>query len=362
MLCSCAALNMNVTRKADYGFIEKERNYKDDAAIVVVAFPEEIVATTPDLYSEIMPLFGFGRDKRVRAGHIGLVIAKEGESEFKFFDVGRYIAPVGHSRVRGANTDPEQTIVMDAEWDGKLLKNAPDLLLWLEKHPEVTCGEGALYASVSESVDYERTMRFINHLQDMEIFSYGPFVREGSNCTRFVADALHHGVSDEKIVKRIRAQYGLTPSCLSNVEAANSYDKYYVVRDGSLSQESDNLSRIQRSLIMDWGRDFTERTLEGTMEAPTDVEHGEDWRWLAGAAKGGWFDVKPTIEADVVLVSKYDPKAHCDYRTYYRSAEPLTLTTDYQMDYPSTFEVVTLLIDGQKVRLERVEGSARYEE
>lgn len=276
-LCSCATLNMNLTRKADYGFIDKQRNYTDNAVVVVVGFPEEIVAATPDFYSEIMPLFGFGRDKRVRAGHIGLVIAKEGSPEFQYFDVGRYLSPVGYSRLRGANTDPELTIEIDAQWDGKQLKNVPELLLWLEKHPEVTCGEGTLYASVSQCIDYNRTMQFINHLQSMEIFSYGPFVNEGSNCTRFVADALHHGVCDEKVLKQVKALYSLTPSCLGNIEAANSYDKYYVVRGGSLTLESKKLGRIQRSIIMDWGANFPAKTLEGTMKPPKNIEHGDNW-------------------------------------------------------------------------------------
>ncbi len=333
----------------------------DNATLIVLAYPEEVVRSTPSFYSNLLPYIGMGIPGRIRAGHACMVLVKEGSETFEYYDFGRYLTPENYSRARSAATDPETTIDVKAKWDGKNLTNLPELLQWLYDHPEKTRGWGDLYASMSEKVNYERIKEYVNKMQSMGIIKYGPFVEDGSNCARFVTDAMYHGILDEELHDKVRDEYLLTPSGLGNVAAANSETHHYVVCEDSIYRSDEDLDQLQRSIIFDFGEGYEEYTTQGGLTPPKNITPRKGWQWLAGIGSGAWFSIKATTNKHIYAIAHFNAKGQCEYNTLYESPVALDLNKKFKITYPSNFMHVTLAIEGKTVLLERVDGSKRYE-
>lgn len=333
----------------------QETSNTDNAVLIALAYPESIVRTTDSFYSKLLPWIGMGVPGRMKAGHACMVIAKEGSDTFEYYDFGRYITPLGLSRVRGANTDPELTIDVKAKWNGKQLLNLEELLRWLRAHPEKTHGTGNLYASVSEKVNYERVKEYISIMQKKELWPYGPFVSEGSNCSRFVTGAMYHGILDKEIHKKVKRLYWFTPSVLGNVDAANSYDKHIVVSEDSVLYASNNLKLEQYKILFDMGEGYSPYCPEGSLVPPSKMIVEEDWQWLGGIGSGVWYDIEPTRRKNLFFVSCYNHKGKKEYSALYKSHNKITLPEDFEVSYPSNYKVVTVMVDSVPVRLKRVQ-------
>ncbi|MGL5015649.1 MAG: DUF6695 family protein [Bacteroidales bacterium] len=341
------------------GVVISEKSKTDNATLIVMAYPEAIVRTTPSLYSEILPYLGMGVPGRIRAGHACMVIVKEGSSEFEYFDFGRYITPDGYSRVRGKDSDPETKVDVIAQWDGKHLLNVEELLQWLHDHPEKTHGSGDLYASVSEIVNYERVKEYIEEIQQRELLPYGPFVKNGSNCSRFVTGAMYHGILDEDVQQDIELTCTFTPSVLANVEAANTYDYYYVVDKDGVSKLDNSLFVTQMDLLFDGGEGYAPYSSEGSLTTPSDIKAEEEWHWLGGIGSGAWYEVEETDMHNVFNVSQYNSHGKREFSSNFvaNTTDSVELENDFRVIYPAHFRTVTLKIGNDTIRLNRIRSN-----
>ena len=339
----------------------------DNATLIVMAYPEAICRTTEASYSDILPLIGIGKKQLIRAGHACLAIAREGCSKIEYFDNGRYIAPEGFCRVRGENTDPELRVDIEAKWEGKNLTNVEEILDWFYHHPEKTHGDGTLYAGISEIANYEATKECVNIIQDKNIMEYGPFASGGTNCARFVTDAIYNGVLDKDRKEDIKNLYHFTPSGLSNIEASNSYDFYYMVDESGVHKSSKNLSLRQIDILFDGGEGYTDYNPAGHLTAPVDVKHEDSWQWLGGLGYGAWYDIEKTDNNELFKVSCYTSKGDLNYSAYYK-VDPktdhdvindvisLAKDNNLKITYPATFKIITLDLNGKTVTLNKTQN------
>ncbi len=342
-------------------FTIKEKSTEDNATLIVIAYPNDLVRTTPSLYSSLLPFVGMGSGDRIRAGHACMVLAKEGSETLEYYDFGRYVTPHNYSRMRSKATDPEVAIDVKAQWDGKKLANVKEILQWLYDHPDKTHGYSELYASVSENVNYERVAEYVNIFREEGLMEYGPFEEDGSNCARFVTGAMYHGILDEEIHDEVRDEYLLTPSGLGNVDAANSYEEYYVVCEDSIYKSDDDLAWLQRKIIFDFGEDYPAYCPIGSVEEPITLDAEDNWKWLGGIGSGVWYEIEPTSDKRVFIVSQYDKKGKCNFSTYFRATEDICLRNGFEVDYPSNFDHVTINLDGQKIKMNKIPGKERFQ-
>lgn len=326
----------------------------DNATLIVMAYPEVVCRTTEAFYSNLLPLVGIGKKQLIRAGHACLVVAREGEEKLEYFDNGRYITPVGYCRVRGENTDPELRVDVKARWNGKKLANIDEILQWFYDHPEKTHGGGTLYAGISEEANYQATMECINFLQDQNIMEYGPFAEGGTNCARFVTDAIYNGVVNPEIKEDIEDLYNFTPSGLSNIRASNSYDYYYVVDGKGVRTSDKSLNTIQLRALFDGGKGYSDYSPYGALCPPENITTGEDWQWLGGMGYGAWYVLEPTEEKGVYRGSCYTAKGEMNYSALYRSPEGMDLGDSLEITYPSNYEMFTVESGNRRLTLEKV--------
>lgn len=334
-----------------------QESREDNATIIILAYPHELVATTPSLYSYGLPLIGMGDSKYIRAGHSAMVLVKDGSDTFEYYDLGRYVTPRGYSRARSILTDPEVEIEVVPQWDGSHLTNVEELLGWLGKHPHKTRGDGMLYASICEGVNYEDVKEYVTQMQDRGLVAYGPFEPNGSNCARFVGNALRSGVIAESVLDKIEQTFNIAPSVLSLVDAGNSYDYHFEITEDTLYTSTQDLDKLQRSCLFDWGKDGYEgkNGLDGSQRPRPDVEADDNWRWLIGTGCGAWFHIEKTNHPLQYLISKYDERGRHIYQSLFSSSVEVDVESDFTMDYLSDYRQVNILLEnGERVSFRRI--------
>ena len=188
--------------------------------IITLAWPEGMVAAPASWYDKIA-----SKNGKYRAGHSAIVFINTTTQKVHYFDFGRYHTPEGYGRVRDIETDPDLTVI-DAIIANGQIQNMDAILLHLAKM-KATHGEGKLYASLLTNVDFENAFATAKNIQNQGLLLYGPFVRSGTNCSRFVAAVLK--ASGPSFIKRIRLKYPfcISPSPKRNVCITNHH--YYVV-------------------------------------------------------------------------------------------------------------------------------------
>src|SRR5690606_7359376 len=174
-------------------------------------------------------ILGIGKKDYVRAGHAALVLIDTETGELHYHDFGRYITPEPSGRVRGKHTDHELHFPVHAQLTNGKLENLPFLLRFLATQPQLTHGEGTLYASVCDRVDYQKAKAHITAMQDRHFIRYAAFIKDACNCARFVTDTLIASVTDMEIKKRLIESKPSTPSTISNVVLANTGSQVYQV-------------------------------------------------------------------------------------------------------------------------------------
>ena len=170
-----------------------------DAIILTLAYPETIVSHAEEWYSKFLRFAFVGSKKHVRAGHAALVLINKSTGVLEYHDFGRYITPSPNGRVRGKETDFELNFPIRTEIEDDKIKNLDEILKFLATNPKLTHGDGDLYASVCNSINYDLARTHITGRQNDGFIRYAAFISQACNCARFVTDALIASVTNENL-------------------------------------------------------------------------------------------------------------------------------------------------------------------
>jgi len=192
--------------------------------IITLAWPEGMVVAAGAWYDKI-----FSKKGKYRAGHSAIVLINSTNKTSRYFDFGRYHTPKGYGRVRDIETDPNLGVI-EPVIEHREIVNIEEILIQLSEM-KAAKGEGEMYASLIRNVDFEKGFSKAKNIQKKEMLPYGPFVINGTNCSRFVADVIK--ASDSSWIKVLRLKYPfcISPSPKRNVCISNHH--YYVVENKS---------------------------------------------------------------------------------------------------------------------------------
>ena len=190
--------------------------------IITLAWPEGMVTAPGSWYDKIA-----SKNGKYRVGHSAMVLINSETQKSHYFDFGRYHTPLGYGRVRDVETDADLDVI-NAEIKNAEIKNIEDVLLHLSLI-KATHGEGKMYASVLSRVNFSKAYTIAKKMQKKGLLPYGPFVRKGTNCSRFVASIIRS--SEPPLIKKIRLLFPfcISPSPKRNVSISNH--NYYVVEN-----------------------------------------------------------------------------------------------------------------------------------
>ncbi len=161
--------------------------------LVALAWPKTYCKGTGAWYDGLAEKLGISKNNYYPVGHAALVLVDGDSGAAEYFDFGRYHCPKGFGKVRSAKNDP----ALDLDFLPKFqttgnLANLRALLDELNTMPQCK-GDGPLIAAQS-LVNYKKARAYITQLEEKKFIPYGPFVRGGTNCARFVYGTLNAGL------------------------------------------------------------------------------------------------------------------------------------------------------------------------
>ncbi|MEX0980728.1 MAG: DUF6695 family protein [Bacteroidales bacterium] len=312
---------------------------------IAVAWPATYCKEPGDWYDPVTRWLGVNRYNYYRAGHAALVLIDIDNKQCHYFDFGRYHSPLWHGRVRSGVTDHDleiRTVPVISE-DGHSIENFREILEELQQN--AAChGEGKLYASYV-AVNFQLTHQKALEMQLASPLSYGPFVRGGSNCSRFVNTVIRAGRPGLKQALRLKYLVPLTPTPLNNVNSLQHRTVLPVMRS---TVPFTPFRRLNREELLS--------TLPQPEKHP-GIPGGA--QWLSGEGAGSWFVFDAGEGA--LKVTRYSPDGKVECRGLYEGAGISHVTSGghFTVDYPSDCEKILLKNGIRKIRFTRVKGDNR---
>jgi len=213
------------------------------------------------------------------------------------------------------------------------IDNLDDILKFLATHPKLTHGDGDLYASVCNAIDYKIARQYITNEQNKGFIRYAAFVKRACNCARFVTDTLIASVTNLTIKKNLQNSKWFTPSTIGNVTIADTENFVYVVTDKEeITEFESTVSKENRRLFLDTLKDY-KPSLVGTLEPKHNDEKAEHAQWLSGIAAGAWFELYKSSSDGEYRFRRISPYGNIDVDDVY-------VVDDSSFTYESKYEFI----------------------
>jgi len=321
--------------------------------ILVLAYPDTFVNMSNEWLCKLLPLVGLGTRDYIKAGHAALILVENSTGIAKYYDFGRYITPNGFGRVRSDVTDVELNIPFKAtiSKDG-LLTNIVDFLLWLDRSPDKTHGNGRLIASICNDIDYDNAKKSILNLQKKGNIPYGAFYKDGSNCSRFVANTILASTKNKSIIRGLKWNKLFTPSAIGNVEKAAS-SKIFDVQNREVKTYKG--SAFKENLINYFHRKNKTTNPEITLPVlPVAAQK------LEGIGSSAWFELADEyLSVNQFRIKRYNGLHQIDFDGIYEAEKIFDPSKEYQFSYDSNCEYCHII---QNKKLIKFNYLRRYSE
>lgn len=303
----------------------------NNGIIITLAYPETIVSHAEEWYSKYLRFLSIGNKKHVRAGHAALVLIDKSTGILEYHDFGRYITPEPNGRVRGKETDFELDFPIKAIITNDKIENLEQILKFLATNSKLTHGDGTLYASVCNAINYNKARQHITMMQNKGFIRYAAFIKDACNCARFVTDTLIASVTDASIKSKLKASKNFTPSTIGNVVIADTENDVYLVSElGEITEFKSSVSKENRRLFLDTLKGYSP-SLKGTLkEKHNNVKH-DDAQWLSGIAAGAWFEIYDINHDKEYRYRRISPYGNIDCDAIYElTSEGFDINLEYQ--------------------------------
>lgn len=198
----------------------KKRNHNGFA--IALAWPDTLCKQAGAWYDKLMRALGINTEGYYKVGHAAIVLVDGETGRCHYFDFGRYHAPYGHGRVRSALTDHDLKMATKAQFshENSTIENVVDILNELQHNPS-THGTGTIYSAIVR-INFSNSFQYAMDLNKIDAIPYGPFIRNGTNCSRFVNSVLQRGELGLKSNTLLKLPWMLTPSPMWNLHAIHN--------------------------------------------------------------------------------------------------------------------------------------------
>lgn len=304
---------------------------------LVLAWPQTYCKQPGAWYDGLSSLLHLSKNNYYQVGHAAIVLISIKKQRAFYFDFGRYHAPFQHGRARGAKTDFDLELQTTPKFsiDHSTVTNYDVFLKELQSH-NAFHGDGTLESSIAK-INFEKSLLEAERIQNKDFLPYGPFVRGGSNCSRFVHSVVNAGLVEKNRKLKLNWFIPLTPTPMSNVKAFDfqkSTAKFY---DCELSSPQKELSTLEK---------------QSTLKSPTKKSGiPQNAQWLSGEGAGSWFFLEQTNEW--LKMSRFSPNGALECTSEFKTENKIPKMEDIQITYPSNCSKITLLIKDKKLYLSK---------
>ena len=324
--------------------------------IIILSYPDTIVRPAYwERFSSFWPKIGIGGKHAVQAGHAALLLIKKGKEDIQYFDFGRYITSYGNGRVRSKETDFELSIPIKAIFNNNnTLSNIEEILRWVDSHPEKTHGEGRLIASINYDIDFKEANIFIHNMINIKEIPYGAFIKNGSNCARFVTDTIIKSTTNKTTKAKLKSSNLFTPSPIGNVIKGTSNNIIYEVKNKEIKLYNN------RSILKEYRDSFlnkftNEPNLIGTEKPDLNLFNPKNATWLGGIGSGAWFKVESKKSDKEYIIARYTFDGQKDFEGKFQSKNTkFDFKKAHNFVYPSTCKEIFINQENKIYSLKKV--------
>jgi len=304
--------------------------------LITIAWPRALAKQTDAWYNDVARVLGINRRGYYRAGHAALILVHAADSSCHYFDFGRYHSPFGTGRVRRGVTDHDLILRTKAHIKGRRILNFRDLLDEVLKNPS-SHASGPMWAGYVRA-DFQSALAEAERLQAESPTVYGPFVKGGTNCTRFVRTVALKAKMPLAHHLRMAVVPMLTPTTLNNVAAL--WNHVRIPKKENVVLEECKVRRYCPPVLLDT-----------TLPAPPrPISVPDDAQWVAGETGGSWF--KLSAEGDGFRLQRFCPEGKLECSGLLKSdGSFLGLDGGYRIVPMSHCAEVRVLIGGQEQTL-----------
>lgn len=266
-------------------------------AFVAISWPDTRIYNASSWYDGPMKVLGICKsDGYYNIGHAALLLVDYRNGDVRYFDFGRYHAPLGYGRVRDVQSDPELEIITKAIVENGKVINIKDILLELNPN-QSTHGDGKLVCSVTPDIDFDLALASAKSIQGREAVPYGPFQPFGSNCSRFVARIYRAGFRSHFKKLRISNRYLYFHSPTSNIIYTHDKGNVFIIEQ--------EMFRVEESMLNVFLNKSKFVVAEKEENSDTTNNLPEPVICLSGIGSHAYFQLEKTEKSHLFRIRRY---------------------------------------------------------
>jgi hypothetical protein len=281
-----------------------------NTAIISLAWPF-LTARSPERFWRFLRRIGIMKNLNVRVGHAAILVLRN--NEILYYDLGRYISPLGYGRVRSKETDPKLAIKTIPIWnENGEIENTSTIFQELEEMKKGTHGDGALYASITYDVNIEKILRYSKALQKEGFQKYGALKKNKTNCGKFVAKAILEGLDENSITyKKLNNPNTYSQTPYFNVLAASNSGDFVIWENGNEEWKKVEIKDALADLIRKGYESFSRKKSKllssdkfvGQNYQPLNIPKNikETATYLGGIGEGAWHELTINSETEICM-------------------------------------------------------------
>jgi hypothetical protein len=248
---------------------------------IALAWPETYCKQAGAWYDPVMNFLGINTNFHYKVGHAAVILVDGRNGSCLYFDFGRYHAPFGYGRVRNKETDHDLTIHSKAIIsDSGSIVNLNEILFEIYHNPSCH-GNGPVHAA-SIKIRFDLAHKTVLKMQKRNPWKYGPFIREGTNCSRFVRSIILSGKPSPKNALKLSLPLTISPTPVGNVSSLGKRTIYQPERD-------DPPIKLKVAKPPQLSSSNLNKTLQIPIKGPSVPSTAQ---WLAGEGAGSWFNIE----------------------------------------------------------------------
>lgn len=335
---------------------------KSKSYAIVLAWPETTCKCPNSWYDGLCEIINISHNHYYKVGHAAIVLIDPNSGQCMYFDFGRYHAPYGFGRVRSIKTDPELKILTRAKFNTSHQVENLSCIIEEISASNRWHGVGQVFASIT-SINYNKALKEAVHLQNKVFIPYGPFILNGTNCSRFVRHILLKSATNYLVKVKLMFPISISPTPMTNVLAVNThlytncknkilhisktYMKTYRVENTSSERHSissKNISEVFKTLAR---KNELYQKMKQVLPKPDKyiINHPHA-KWHSGEGAGSWFLIQKLSDYQY-LVTRYSPEGQIEFEGSFKTSEALNLE-NISLTYPSHGLLLSLNENGIK--------------
>ncbi|SFS70438.1 DUF6695 family protein [Sphingobacterium wenxiniae] len=336
---------------------EKQIPYPDLA--IILTWPDATIRGD-EKWMMFFKKIGIVKNLNFKVGHTGVVIIKRSTGEMLFYDFGRYITPRGYGRARSKYSDPRLEITLKARFEKGSIANLEEIVALFEELKGAMYGEGILYFSIAEGIDFEAARAFGDDWVHRGTYPYGAVAKNNNNCSRFITRMLIHASQKYTWIHSINFPETIKASPISNVvnAVADRMIYSYTPEEGLrhfrmnrwqsfwflVKQLGDNVAPKKASLLPN---DLIIGSMNYTSKPITVPKNAH---YLGGVGDGAWFSIFPTQD-NKLIIQRFTSKGELEYTILGEPFEPIDFKEPFEVVYDSHLLFTHIKQHGRKIRI-----------